>query len=153
MQALNFLVFDYGIKRMGVAAGQTVTGTARPLNPMAMQNGHPDWNAIEVLLGEWKPAGVIVGLPLNMDGSASDMTRRADKFRKRLHGRFALPALAWDERLTSDAIKRIERARGVTDFGQHSVDSQAAALIFQSWFDSLDNLADWPMHSIALPPQ
>lgn len=151
MSALNFLVFDFGIKRMGVAAGQTITGTAWPLSPMVMQNGTPDWSAIEALLAEWKPAGVIVGLPLNMDGSASDMTRRADKFRKRLHGRFALPALAWDERLTSDAIKRRERARGVTDFGKHSVDSQAAALIFQSWFESLDSLDNWSTHTIILP--
>ena len=151
MNELSFLVFDFGIKRMGVAAGQTVTGTARPLAPMAMQNGTPDWAAIEALLTEWKPAGVIVGLPLNMDGTASDMTRRADKFRKRVHGRFAIPALAWDERLTSDAIKRVERARGVSDFGKHSVDSQAAALIFQSWFESLDSLEHWPNHTIALP--
>lgn len=151
MKALQFLVFDYGIKRMGVAAGQTITGTARPLAPMAMNNGQPDWTALENLLAEWQPVAVIVGLPLNMDGTASEMARRADKFRKRVHGRFALPALAWDERLTSDAIKQQVRSQGVTDFGQHSVDSQAAALIFQSWFDSLDSLDNWSTHTIALP--
>lgn len=151
MNALTFLSFDFGIKRTGVAAGQTITGTAQPLAPLPMNNGQPEWTEIEALIQRWKPAAIIVGLPLNMDGTASDMARRADKFRKRIMGRFGITALAWDERLTSDEIKRTERARGITDFGQHSVDSQAAALIFQSWFDSLPSPDAWATHTLILP--
>lgn len=147
-EPVRLLTFDYGLRRTGLAAGQTLTGTASPLPPLTMNNGHPDWDEISALLARWKPDGLLVGLPLNMDGTASDMTRRAEKFRKRLHGRFGLPALGWDERLTSHEVKRTARESGITDFGTHSVDSDAAVLIFQSWYEALPPDAPWQSHSL-----
>lgn len=145
---VRLLTFDYGLRRTGLAAGQTLTGTAAPLPPIAMVNGQPDWDEMSALLNRWKPDGLLVGLPLNMDGTASDMTLRADKFRKRLHGRFGLPALGWDERLTSHEVKQTARESGITDFGVHSVDSDAAVLIFQSWYEALPADKPWQLHSL-----
>lgn len=150
MSDFQILVFDYGVKRTGVAVGQSITGQATPQPPIAMDNGQPDWDEIEQLLARWRPDAVLVGLPLNMDGTISEMARRADKFRKRLHGRFVLPALAWDERLSSEEIKREARARGVRDFGQYSVDSEAAALIFASWYEALVDVNAWSTHTLSL---
>lgn len=150
MTEFQLLVFDYGIKRTGVGVGQSITGQATPLDPLAMDNGQPDWAQVELLLTRWKPDAVLVGLPLNMDGTVSDMARRADKFRKRIHGRFVLPALGWDERLTSAELKREARAQGIHDFGRHSVDSLAAGLIFASWYESLPSIEAWKTHTLDL---
>ena len=65
----TFLGFDFGTKSIGVAVGQRITATARPLPALKAQDGKPDWNIIEKLLKEWQPEAVIVGLPLNMDGT------------------------------------------------------------------------------------
>lgn len=148
MTPIRLLTFDYGLKRTGVAVGQTLTGTATPLATLAMDNGQPDWAEVATLIDRWQPDGLLVGLPLNMDGTPSDMTRRADKFRKRLHGRFGLPALGWDERLTTRELKREAHARGITDFGAHALDSEAAMLIFQSWAESLPEGGAWQSHSL-----
>lgn len=149
----QLLIFDYGLKRTGVAVGQSITGQASALDPLPMTNGQPNWEQVETLLERWRPDGVLVGLPLNMDGSSSDMAKRADKFRKRLHGRFGLPALAWDERLTSEALKQLARERGIRDFGRHSVDGEAAALVFASWFEALPADRPWHTHTQSLPGQ
>lgn len=147
----QLLVFDFGLRRTGVAIGESVTGQARPLPTLAMSNGTPDWKEVEQLVAYWRPNGLLVGLPLDLDGEVTDMTRRADKFRRRLHGRLGLPALAWDERLTSQMVKQAARARGITDFGAHSVDSEAAVLVFESWFASLTDRSDWQSHTMDLP--
>ena len=86
-------------------------------------------------MAEWKPDGFVVGLPLNMDGTASDMSTRATKFAKRLQGRFNKPYFMMDERLSSHEAKGfvIERG-GNRDFGENSVDGIAASLILESWF-------------------
>jgi putative Holliday junction resolvase len=73
----TLLAFDFGTKSIGVAIGQRVTGTARPLNALKAQDGTPDWKLIEKLLKEWQPEAVIVGLPLNMDGTEQPLTARA----------------------------------------------------------------------------
>lgn len=72
----TLLAFDFGTKSIGVAIGQRITGTARPLTALKAQNGIPDWNLIERLLKEWQPDEVIVGLPLNMDGTEQPLTAR-----------------------------------------------------------------------------
>ncbi len=75
------LGFDYGTKQIGVAVGQVITGQARELCTLKAQNGVPDWNQVEALIKEWKPDAVVVGLPLNMDGTPSEMCLRAEKIR------------------------------------------------------------------------
>ena len=129
------LGFDYGLKRIGCAYGQSVTQTAQPLNPLKAQDGTPNWEALEKLLNEWQPEVLVVGLPLNMDGSISDMARRARKFANRLHERFKLPTYLCDERLSSrEAKERHMEAGGGTNFGKESVDGIAAQLILEAWF-------------------
>ncbi|MEJ2041746.1 MAG: Holliday junction resolvase RuvX [Reinekea sp.] len=80
-----WLGFDWGLGWIGIASGQTQTYTASKLKPVRARDGIPNWQEIDALVAEWKPAGFIVGMPYNLDGSESDMTIRANKFRKRLH--------------------------------------------------------------------
>ncbi|WP_250655522.1 Holliday junction resolvase RuvX [Alkalimarinus coralli] len=134
------LGFDFGTRRIGVAVGRRLLGSASPLPPITARDGIPDWSDIEKLVAEWSPDGFVVGLPLNMDGSESEMSRRATKFGKRLQGRFNKPYFMMDERLSSHEAKGyvIEQG-GDRDFGRNSVDGIAAVLILQSWFAAQEN--------------
>lgn len=133
----SVLAFDFGTKRFGVAIGQSITGTASPLEPFKVEDGIPNWDIIDKLVEQWKPDAFVVGMPLNMDGSMSDMAMRANKFRKRLLGRYNLPSIAQDERLTSFEAKSFMLKQGKTNFKEHSVDGIAAMLICESYFESL----------------
>lgn len=128
------LGFDYGSKHIGVAVGQAVTGQARELCVLKAQNGVPDWSRVEALIKEWQPDALIVGLPLNMDGTPSEMSARAEKFARRLNGRFGLPAYTQDERLTTFEAKGQRLAEGQRgSWSQRPVDALAAALLLESW--------------------
>lgn len=129
------LAFDFGTRRMGVAFGQELLGSARPVAMLRARDGIPDWDQLERLLTEWQPHHLVVGLPLNMDGTENDMCARARKFGKRLHGRFHLPVSMVDERLSSyEAKGRVLREQGHRDFGEQGVDDLAAVLILQTWY-------------------
>lgn len=129
------MAFDFGTRRIGVAFGQELLGSARPLTMLPARDGIPDWLVIEKLLAEWQPDQVVVGLPLNMDDTENDMCDRARKFGKRLHGRFHVPVAMVDERLTSfEAKGEVMAAGGERDFGKHGVDDLAAVLILETWF-------------------
>lgn len=130
---LQILAFDFGIKRIGVAVGQTLTATCQPLPEIRANNGIPDWNQLADLLNEWQPDCLLTGLPLNMDGSENTMCQRARKFARRLHGKFGLPSYMHDERLTSFSAKQFSPAE---NYKQHAVDSLAACAILNSWLDS-----------------
>ena len=94
----------------------------------------PDWQQIADLLKQWQPQRVIVGLPLNMDGSESEMSGRARKFANRLHGRFGVQVEMADERLSSfEARGDIIAESGSRDFKSQSVDSRSAVVILESW--------------------
>lgn len=135
------LSFDFGTKRIGVAIGQTITGTASELPPLKAKDGIPNWQDIENLIKEWQPDLLLVGLPLNMDGTESEMSKRARKFANRLHGRFGKPFEMIDERLTSEEIKYELRDQGIHNFGHHSVDGMVAKILFEDWCEqqSLDH--------------
>ena len=130
------LGFDYGTRQIGVAVGQTLTGSATPLRELRARDGIPDWDQIGALLKEWQPDALIVGLPLNMDGSPSEMSARAEKFARRLHGRFQLPVHCVDERLSTFEAKQTLRDSGrgaPTSYRDNPVDSLAAALLLETW--------------------
>jgi len=130
------LAFDYGTRHIGVAVGQSMTKTAQPLQPLKANDGIPNWDDIEKLIKEWQPNLLVVGLPLNLDGSPSDMTARTEKFSRRLHGRWGLEVVNMDERLTSfEAKGEILEHAGSRDFKKHNVDSISARLILESWFN------------------
>jgi len=135
MSGLRLLLgFDYGAKQIGVAVGQAITGQARELCVLKAQNGVPDWSQIERLVKEWQPDAMVVGLPLNMDGTPSEMSERAAKFARRLHGRFNLPVHTHDERLTTFEAKGHRLAQGQRDgYRQRPVDALAAALLLEGW--------------------
>ncbi|MCY1197979.1 putative pre-16S rRNA nuclease [compost metagenome] len=128
------LGFDYGTKQIGVAVGQAVTGQARELKVLKAQNGVPDWQQVEALIREWQPDAMVVGLPLNMDGTPSDMSARAEKFARRLNGRFNLPVFTHDERLTTFEAKGHRLTQGQRDgYRDRPVDALAAALLLEGW--------------------
>lgn len=88
----------------------------------------------EALIKEWQPDAIVVGLPLNMDGSPSEMSERAEKFGRRLNGRFNLPVFTHDERLTTYAAKGERLAQGQRDgYRERPVDALAAALLLEGW--------------------
>jgi putative Holliday junction resolvase len=122
--------FDFGLSRIGLAVGQSITGTASPVVVVNARDGKPDWNAVDAIVREWQPGLFVVGLPLNMDGTESDMSVRAEKFARRLAGRYNIPAKTSDERLTS------REAREMSD-DDAPVDAIAAQLILESYFRSI----------------
>lgn len=132
------LAFDFGLKKIGVAVGQTLTQTATALTIIPAQQGLPDWATIAELITTWGADFLVVGLPLNMDGSEQPISTAARKFAKRLHGRFHLPVHLADERLTSVAARQ-HLAESSTKFGHKisnltQADSVAAQLILEAWF-------------------
>lgn len=137
MSHMTLLAFDFGTKSIGVAIGQQLTGTARPLAALKAQDGTPDWNKIEALLKEWEPDRVVVGLPLNMDGTEQPLTARARKFANRIHGRFGVQVDLHDERLsTVEARAELFQRGGFRALSKGSVDSLSAVIILESWFEN-----------------
>lgn len=128
------------MRQIGVAVGNRVTGTSQPLTTLRARDGIPDWTEITTLLEEWQPTQLVVGQPLNMDGSESELSRLAAKFGRRLEGRFQLPVAFMDERLSSFEAKELLREQGHKgDYREQPVDSLAAHLILQSWLQLPDN--------------
>ena len=128
------LAFDFGLRQIGVATGNCLLGTTQPLPILRAKEGIPQWRALEELVEEWRPDLLVVGDPLNMDGSAGELCKRARKFANRLHGRLGLPVEMADERLSSFEAKQNRREQGHRgDFRQQPVDSYAAELILQTW--------------------
>ncbi len=131
----SVIAFDYGEKRIGVAIGQSITGTANPLKHLLAKDGQPDWQKVEQLLKEWQPDYLLVGLPLNMDKTEQLLTKRAQKFANRLNGRFGMKVNMMDERLSSvEAREQLFSDKGFKGLKNNSIDSQAACLILESWF-------------------
>lgn len=128
----TLLGFDFGTQRIGVAVGQRITGTATALTTLNARNGQPDWGHVEKLLHTWQPQALVVGLPLAMDGSHTDSTAAAERFSRRLHGRFNLPVYLCDERLSSHAAEHWGEARSTRANG---LDAASAQIILQDWLD------------------
>ena len=127
----TLIAFDFGEKRIGAAVGQTVTRTATPLETVPVRREKPDWNAIDRLIDAWKPDALVVGLPLNMDGTEQRVTARARRFASRLHGRSGLPVHLADERLsTREAWTRLVESGSRRD----GPDPVAAQVILEGWF-------------------
>lgn len=137
--ALSALAFDYGTQRIGVAFGQSLTGTAQAIKVIKAKDGIPNWQEIEGLITEWKPDIFVVGLPYNLDGSESKLSIRATKFGNRLHGRFGKLCFGMDERLSS--IEAIEMVSTENGYGKKkaAIDDVAAQIILQNWFNEYRN--------------
>ena len=130
--------FDYGTRKIGIAVGQLITKTANPIAIISARDGVPDWSEIEKLILEWQPTQFVIGLPLNMDETESEMSQRSLKFARRLTGRFNIPHHTIDERLTSREARSLHEShsstrRGPADRSRDEIDDIAAQIILESW--------------------
>ena len=131
------MAFDYGLRQIGVATGNTLLATTQSLPVLNARDGVPNWDQLAALVSEWQPGKLIVGDPINMDGSDSELCRRARKFARQLEGRLGLPVEMVDERLSSFEAKQMSREQGHDgDYKRAPVDSLAAELILQTWLGS-----------------
>ena len=133
----TFLGFDFGMRNIGVAVGQELTRTANPLTVIKAREGIPNWDHIKTLLDQWAPQLLVVGLPLNMDGSEQEMTAAARRFGNRLNGRFHIPIDWQDERLTTfEALDQLGIRSKMQSNRREDVDRISAQLILQSWLNN-----------------
>ena len=146
LQAKIVLGLDFGIKKMGMALGNTLTQDARPFEILAMNNGQPDWGNLIGIIEAWSIDVIVVGLPLNMDGSKSMLSMRAHKFARRLHHRLSErkhsttgipkktpPVYLIDERLSSWEARNLAYEHGLIDDVQTPIDDVAACLLVLSY--------------------
>ena len=135
----TLLAFDFGHRRIGVAVGQTLTCSANALAVVSVAD-KPDWQTITGLIGEWKPAALVVGLPLAADGGETELSKDARRFGRRLEGRYGIPVFYEDERLTSfSAEQRFVDARsrgGMRRKDAALKDAMAAQIILENWLQS-----------------
>lgn len=137
-QDKTILGFDFGLRHIGVAIGQSITQTATPLTTLKARDGVPNWQDIETLILKWHPNDLVVGVPLHLDGSTQPMTFCAKRFMNKLRARFKLPTHAVDERLstweakTRAPVKIIHhpaKAKAHTD----EMHAYAAVVLIEQW--------------------
>ena len=132
----TLLAFDFGTKRIGIAVGNTLLRHANPLSTIADEKTGTRFAKIEVLLKEWQPGALVVGLPSNDDGTPHELTVLCRRFANRLKGRFNLPTILLDERYTSLAASAQLKEEGIHGMQQKSlIDQYAAQQILQAYFD------------------
>lgn len=144
------LAFDYGTRRIGVASGNTLTRTAQAVTTVDCAAGNPPWESIDRLLRDYRPAQLVVGLPYNMDGTATLLTEVSRSFARDLQVRYTLPVALVDERLSSreaEAQLRDARAHGLKRHRttRADVDMIAARILLERWFEA-------PEAAVALSP-
>lgn len=134
----TYLGFDFGVKKIGVAVGQTITGTSSPLQTLPAINQNPNWHMISQLITEWRPAGLVVGISRQADGSDNPVTPRMQKFCRQLEGRYRLPVHQQDETLsTFEAKQMLYEELSVSAAKLWQVQDQLAAqLILQTWINN-----------------
>jgi putative Holliday junction resolvase len=132
----TILAFDFGTRRIGVALGEALLGQARPLLTIDSERNDARFDTIARLIREWQPSCLVVGLPRHLDGSDSEMTARCRRFAHQLEGRYRLPVVLVDERLSSAAAEEDQRRRGVGwQAGRQTLDADAAAILLQDFLD------------------
>tara|TARA_B100001287_G_scaffold187702_1_gene158476 strand:- start:668 stop:1060 length:393 start_codon:yes stop_codon:yes gene_type:complete len=127
---MQIVAFDYGTKKIGVAVGQTETYTSSPLQIIYNENDKTNWNEISILINEWNPDLILVGKPMNMDGTESDIMKRVDNFFKKLEKVSNIECKYIDERLTTFEAKEILGESKVAE-----VDAHAAKILIDNWFE------------------
>ena len=139
---IRVMGFDFGTKRLGVAVGQLITKTAQPLKNIQMVSGMPNWSALDKIVHQWQPDALVVGIPLNMDGTLQPLSNLAREFCTLLATRYGLPVYETDERLTTkDARERLFKNGGYQALQDGQVDQVAAQLILENWFQTRNDAA------------
>ena len=129
------LAFDFGLKHIGVAIGQEITNTAQTFFSLDAKNGEPDWSQLDPLVKEWNPKLMVVGNPLNMDGSDSEIKKDSDKFSDLINKRYNVPVELMDERLTTrEARARLKSEEGSFISSGKDTHQIAAQIILENWF-------------------
>lgn len=129
MRSTTILAFDYGLSQIGVAIGNTVTKTARPLCLVTATRGKPDWPSIEQLIDEWQPLSLVVGAPVNREGADNAMLKHCERFARQLEGRFDLTVTMVDESYSSKEAKALASGEGHSgDYKDAPIDHYAAAI-------------------------
>lgn len=133
------LAFDFGLKRIGLAAGDSLTGTAAPRAAVNVTHTGPDWASIEREIRSLRPRVLVVGAPYNADGTPGALAKAAQRFASELENRFGLPVSRVDERwssLEANTALKAQRASGERrkKIRKEDVDSAAAAVILERWF-------------------
>ena len=132
----RYMAFDYGSKRIGVATGQRITSTAEPIAIVKVSAKGVHWQEIDKLIQTWRPAEIVVGLPLNMDGTHSEsITPLAEKFAEALKKAYPYPVHMMDERLSTNEA-RLDLMGNESKTQGDYVDAYAAKLILESWFST-----------------
>ena len=129
------LAFDFGLKHIGVAIGQEITNTAQTFFSLDAKNGEPDWSQLDLLVKEWNPKLMVVGNPLNMDGSDSEIKKDSDKFSDLINKRYNVPVELMDERLTTrEAKARLKSEEGSFISSGKDTHQIVAQIILEKWF-------------------
>ncbi|MEC8461145.1 MAG: Holliday junction resolvase RuvX [Pseudomonadota bacterium] len=127
---MNIIGLDYGKRFIGVAVGETTSQIAHGLKTVPAKKGVPDWPSLDAIINEWLPAKIILGLPLNMDGTEQNISKAARKFKHNLEMRYQLPCILCDERLSTYQAKSLNTAAHKTQ-----IDIESARIILQQWFN------------------
>lgn len=136
----TILAFDFGTQRIGVASGNTLTRTAQPLTTIAVPRSSRAIDVVAPLIDEWRPARLVVGLPVHADGTPHAMTAHARRFAAELEAQFALPVTLVDERFTTQIAQAAMRTAGLGGRkSRESRDAFAAQIILQAWLDAGDD--------------
>ena len=136
--AETFIGIDFGLRNMGIAVGNTLSKTAQPLTVIRARDGVPDWDQLLKIAADWKPDKIIVGLPLNMDGSKSKISEIVERFARHLEGQLGLTVILVDERLSSREAKQTAVSAGHNgDFSARPIDDLAATIILSTFLNSL----------------
>lgn len=132
------LAFDFGERRIGIAVGEHLINSANPLTTIDNESNEVRFATITQLVNEWQPKLLVVGLPLSLDGSETEVTQLCRKFARRLNGRFNLPVIMIDERFSSTEASQLLNESGIKGRAQKAMlDQVAAQTILQSYFDSI----------------
>ena len=135
------LIFDFGLKRTGVAIGNTIVGTASPEETLISPNpGKPDWKGITRLIEKWNPAQFVVGMPKQLNGDDTELSAPIEKFCNQLNGRYNLPVAQANEQYSSieagRRLKQVRQAGRKQKVSKEEVDRVSAVIIFENWYQS-----------------
>lgn len=131
------IAFDFGLKRTGVAIGNTLMGSSTPECTLTGKNDQPDWQGISKLIDAWHPSQIVVGLPVELDGSESPLNKRIVRFCNQLNGRYNLPVDQENEQFTSieaaERLKQLRQSGRKKKVQKEEVDKIAASIILENW--------------------
>lgn len=132
------LIFDFGLKRTGVAVGNTIVGTASPEETLISINGKPDWQGISRLMEKWMPKQLVVGMPKQLNGDDTELSAPVEKFCNQLNGRYNLPVAQTNEQYSSieagRRLKQVRQAGRKQKVRKEEVDQISAVVIFENWY-------------------